>query len=91
MDDKERVSAELNKQYYLINKILEDVHQIFTLIQPSIIRMVELKDSILLDHSENFRRAALKFIEISKLSKEIEDKKSLFDLRNKLEIAGYFS
>lgn len=91
MDDKERVSAELNKQYYLINKILEDVHQIFTLIQPSIIRMVELKDSILLDHSENFRRAALKFIEISKLSKEIEDKKSLFDLRNKLEIASYFS
>jgi len=91
MDDKEIDSIELNKQYYLINKILEDVFQIFTLIQPSINRMAELKDSILLDHSENFKQAAIKLIEISKLCKEVEDNKSLYDLRKQLELTSYYS
>jgi hypothetical protein len=91
MESMEDPEAELNKQYYLINKILDDVYQIFNLIKPSIIRMAELKDSVLSEHTENFRQAALKLIEISKLCKEIEDRKDIFEIRKEFEKTSHFS
>ena len=93
MKTKEKENDELNvgKNYYVINNILNNVHQIFLLLQPIIDRMIVLKDSEILSKLENLKKAALLFGEISKLCKEIENNNSSKEHPKKLETISYFT
>ena len=93
MKTKEKENDELNvgKNYYVINNILNNVHQIFLLLQPIIDRMIVLKDSEILSKLENLKKAALLFGEISELCKEIENNNSSKETIIKMDTISYFT
>lgn len=89
--EKENADLNINRKYHVINNILNNVHQIFLLLQPIINRMIELKDTKMLNNIENLKKTALLFGEISELCKEIENNNSSKETIIKMGAISYFT
>jgi hypothetical protein len=78
------------EKLYIMNKILDDVHDIFVLIQPLLEELLKVEEAKRPEYIKKLNKSAKLFKEIASLCKELEEPELMERFSNKLNKATYF-
>jgi len=78
------------EKLYIMNKILDNVHDIFILIQPLLEELLKIEKAKQPEYIKKLNKSAKLFKEIASLCKELEEPKLVRKISHKLNKATYF-